>query len=312
MFLTVTPNTALDKVIFIDEWTPGKPIRTNDYIFCVGGKGLDASVALRRLGQPTTGLHFTAGKTGQELLELLIAYGITPEPVWVDGETRLAHVIAERLHNRHTHVITGSLLVREEHTAQMLARLKELLPGASWLVAGGTLAPGVPGDFYALILDAASQAGAPSLVDSSGPPVLACLAKPPEILKMNLDEFFHTFTVEAANMEQLKQLAWQVYREHNLKALVITCGADGLLGYTGEGYFHVRPPRQAVRSAAGAGDAASAALTWRLAQGDPWRDALRWAGAVSAASVLTTGTADLHMEDAVRIYPEVRVEVIQI
>jgi 1-phosphofructokinase family hexose kinase len=308
MFLTVTPNTALDKVIFIDEWTPGKPIRTNDYIFCVGGKGLDTSVALRHLGQPTTGLHFTAGKTGQELLELLISYGITPEPVWVGGETRLAHVIAERLHNRHTHVITGSLLVQEEHIEQMLVRLKELLPGAIWLIAGGTMAPGVPGDFYARIIEAASQAGVPSLVDSSGLPMLACLAKPPAVVKMNQDEFCQTFTVEAANMAQLRQLAWQVYRERSLNALVVTCGADGLLGYTNEGCYHVCPPKQVVRSAAGAGDAASAALTWRRSQGDSWYEALRWSGAVSAASVLTAGTADLHMEDAVRILPEVQVE----
>jgi 1-phosphofructokinase family hexose kinase len=308
MFLTVTPNTALDKVIFIDEWTTGKPMRTNDVIFCVGGKGLDASVALRHLGQPTTGLHFTAGKSGQELLEILVDYGITPEPIWVDGETRLAHVIAERLHNRHTHVITGSLLVREEHVAQLLKRLKELLPDAVWLLTGGTLATGVPDDFYAMMIAASTRAGVPCLVDSSGAPIWACLNDPPEVVKMNQDEFNLTFQVETGSMAQLKHIGGQVFHEHNLNVLVITCGADGLLGYTPEGCFHARPPRQAVRSAAGAGDAASAALTWRRTQGDTWDEALRWAGAVSAASVLTAGTADLHLEDAVRILPEVQVE----
>ncbi len=66
-------------------------------------------------------------------------------------------------------------------------------------------------------------------------------------------------------------------------------------------------PPQAAINAAGAGDAASAGLVWRLSEGDSWEEALKWCGAVSAAAVLTEATGEVRMEDAEKLYPQVSV-----
>src|SRR5512146_619987 len=121
MFLTVTPNPVVDKLLFIEEWRPGETLTSTHQARSVGGKGLDASVAFRHLGQETYGLHFTAGKTGQELLELLAGYGINAEPVWVEGETRTATIIVETAHYRHTHIFSGSLAISPAHQEALLA-----------------------------------------------------------------------------------------------------------------------------------------------------------------------------------------------
>ncbi|KPL82894.1 hypothetical protein SE15_12715, partial [Thermanaerothrix daxensis] len=54
-------------------------------------------------------------------------------------------------------------------------------------------------------------------------------------------------------------------------------------------------------------DATSAALAWRLSLGDPWPEALRWAAATGAATVLTEGTADCHFADVQNLYPLVQI-----
>jgi fructose-1-phosphate kinase PfkB-like protein len=46
MILTGTLNTALEKVLFINEWESGPPMRTAKIVTSVGGKGLDSSVVL--------------------------------------------------------------------------------------------------------------------------------------------------------------------------------------------------------------------------------------------------------------------------
>ena len=46
MILTLTPNAALDRLLFIDEFKPGTVMRPQKMIDKVGGKGLDSSVAL--------------------------------------------------------------------------------------------------------------------------------------------------------------------------------------------------------------------------------------------------------------------------
>ncbi|MEM3432738.1 MAG: hexose kinase [Candidatus Methanomethyliaceae archaeon] len=307
MILTLTPNSALDKVIFIEAWTPGKPMRTTQVVPCVGGKGLDASVTLACLGVETVALAFLAGENGRQLLRLAEQYGIRCEAVWADGETRLAHVIVERRYHRHSHIITGELQIRPEQMARFLECFRHWVRNAQWVICGGSIPPSALQDLYAHILREAEQVGVPVLLDAAGQAVLAAAPHRPTLLKMNRDEFASTFGIQAATLEAWKAAAQQVYRDLHLNALVLTAGRDGLLALTPEGGYRVLVPKQKVVNAAGAGDAASAALAWRLSQGEAWSTALQWAGAVSSASVLTEATAECRMDDVRRLLPQVRV-----
>jgi 1-phosphofructokinase family hexose kinase len=308
MILTVTANTAIDKVLFIDEWLPGSVMRTSKVVTSVGGKGLDSSVVLRHLGVETVGMAFVAGQAGRELAQIVEGYGIIPEWVWTGGETRTANVIVERRHNRHSHVIAGDLSITPAQAGAYLERFRLRVPEADWVICAGSVPGDLSLDFYRDIAELSRQAGVPALIDTTGPPARRALLARPAIVKMNWDEFQETFTVEAKTRPDRVDRARAVFEAEGLEALVITAGRDGILAFSREGAFHAQAPVQPAVNAAGAGDAVSAALAWRFAQGDSWRVALQWAGAVSAAVVLTEGTADCRMEDIRRIFPQVRVE----
>jgi 1-phosphofructokinase family hexose kinase len=307
MILTVTPNSALDKVIFIEAWTPGKPMRTRRQVTAVGGKGLDASVSLACLGVETLALSFVAGESGKQLTHLLEGYGIRVEAVWVGGETRLAHVIVETRHNRHSHIITGELQVNPEQVAVLLERFRHWVRQADWVICGGSIPPSAPQDLYAQILQEANQAAVSVLVDASDQAIRQVLPHRPAVVKMNWAEFEGTFGAPAATLRDLQDSAHQVQRDLGLNALVLTCGEQGMLAFTPQGNYRVVVPWQPAINAAGAGDAASGALAWRLSLGEDWLTALRWAGAVSAASVLTEATAECRREDVLRLLPWVQV-----
>lgn len=307
MILTITPNSALDKVIFIEAWTPGKPMRTRRLVTCVGGKGLDASVTLACLGVKTVALSFVAGESGEQLMRLVAGYGIQAEAVWVDGETRLAHVIVERRRNRHSHIITGELQVSPEQVRVLLERFRHRVRQADWVICGGSIPASAPLDLYARLLGEAHRANVPVLMDASHQAICRALPYRPAVVKMNWAEFEGTFGVPALTLRDLQSAAHQVRRDLELNALVLTCGEQGMLAFTPQGNYRVVVPRQPAVNAAGAGDAASGALAWRLSLGEDWLSALRWAGAVSAASVLTEGTAECRMEDVHRLLPKVKV-----
>ena len=135
MFLTLTANAALDRVIFIEEFVPATTMRAPRFIECAGGKGFDTSVALRGLGQPTTAIGFVAGYYGSLLVNVLTNYGIDIDPIWLPGETRLANVIVETARARHSHVMIGALPVSAAGLETMLAQYRAHLPAAAWVVA---------------------------------------------------------------------------------------------------------------------------------------------------------------------------------
>jgi 1-phosphofructokinase family hexose kinase len=248
-----------------------------------------------------------AGKNGRLLEEIITAYGITPETVWVEGETRVSFVIAEARHRRVSHIKVGDLLVRPEHVQALLERFTARLRDARYVILAGSIPASAPPDLYLELTRLAHAAGVPVLIDSRGAAVLNTLANPPDILKQNWDEFNSTFGFSTKTLEELQTAARQVQAEYALNALVITCGADGIVAVRQGTCYRVTVPAQAAINAAGAGDAASAGLAWRLSEGDSWEQALRWCGAVSAAAVLTEATGEVRKEDAERVYPQVEV-----
>ena len=312
MILTVTLNSAIDKVLLVDEFTPGLPMQAHKVVTSVGGKGLDAAVTLRHLGVETVGLAFVAGENGRQLAGLLESYGILPELVWVDGETRICYVIAESKTQRLSHIKVGELQISSQQLQQFLNTYKKRLAGASWVICAGSIPPSLPGSFYGILVQSASQAGVRVLVDGSQEAILATLAYHPAIIKMNWEEFIWTFKKDSDSFEDLVSKARQVYSQQNLTSLIITCGSRGILAFTQEGNFHARAPIQPVLNAAGAGDAVSAALAWRLSLDDAWPAALKWAAATAAAVVLTEGTADCRLRDVQAIYPNTVVEPLSV
>jgi 1-phosphofructokinase family hexose kinase len=310
MILTVMPHSALDKVLFIESFTPGSVHRTDDIVYSIGGKGLDSSVTLRCLGVDTVGLVFVAADTGKKLIELVEGFGIIPEPVWVDGETRVAHVISETQVGRHSHVISGKLLINQEQLNEFYSRFSILVRQATYVICAGSVPPVITTAVYREITEIAHQHKTPVLIDSSGKIVIEAFSANPDIIKMNWDEFEVTFNRRAQTLDELEVQASEVYKNLQLKSLVLTCGADGIISYSPEGAFRTIVPKLKAVNAAGAGDAVSSALAWRFSEGDTWHDALKLAGAVSAAVVLTQGTAECRMEDVEELLKQVRVNPI--
>jgi 1-phosphofructokinase family hexose kinase len=310
IFLSVTPNPALDKILKIDSWQRGELIIALEKVTSVGGKGLDASVALRHLGQPTVGLHFAAGSTGHELLHKVNDYGIIPDVIWVGGETRTATIISESNPATHTHIFSGDLSISNAQVEELFSRYKNHLNDACWVITGGKLPPGIDTSFFGSLVETANVAGVPILIDSFGKPLEICLEKGPTVVKMNIREFNQTFSYGNNQSDEFISNAKKVYEQQKLQSLIVTCGEAGIFAFTEDGVFHASAPVQNVVNAVGAGDAASAAIAWKLSQGEKWLEVLRWAAAVSAASVLTQGTSDFQMKEVLQILPEVKIKVL--
>jgi 1-phosphofructokinase family hexose kinase len=318
MILTLTPNSAIDRILVIDEIVPATTMRCPTIIDHIGGKGLDTSIALHCMGVDTFGLSFAGGVNGRVMVDALVALGVPHEIIWLEGETRIAHVIVETKRHRHSHIIAGALPTTDADADAMLARMMHYLPQATWVVAGGSFPPGMSTSFAAQIQARAHAANVPTLFDMMGRPVADLLAGPggaPTILKMNETEFAATFgtpqvETSGSGLQALAAMANEIAGQYALQALVLTLGKDGLLALTPDGVYHALAPQQQVFNAAGAGDSASAALVWRLGLGESWEQALVWAAAVSAASVLTDRTSIVNPTDVDRLFPHVQLRAL--
>lgn len=311
MILTVTAHAAIDRLIFISEFIPeqrlvGEP--GGDY---VGGGGFDVSVALAGLGAGSLAMGILAGESGRQLEFLLHGYGIPYNLTWVEGETRIVLVIVETDFHRHTHIVTPGCHVSLQDLQVFFSRYRSRTWEADWVIAAGSLANGIPDDFYVQVVEIARQAGVRSLVDCTGEPLRQALSARPDIVQQTLAEFCATFGFELSSLADLSALlnaAQQAVSIYQLESLVIARTPADILALTPAGAYAASCPRQPSLSGAGASHCISAALVWRLSQGDPWPEALRWAAAAGCAGTLTPGTGELRLQDVLKFLPEVQVE----
>src|SRR5439155_21999471 len=74
LVLTVTPNTGMDRVLFLDRLVPGR--NAARAVWAMGGKGCDVSLILRGLQVSTLATGFAAGGVGHRLEAMLAAAGV--------------------------------------------------------------------------------------------------------------------------------------------------------------------------------------------------------------------------------------------
>ena len=304
MILALNLNAALDKIYFIERFSPTTNMRVSTAGSYIGGKGLDAALVLQTLGAPLLAISFIAGNIGKILARLLDENQIAHELIWLTGETREAIVLIETDFHRHSHITTSGYTVTREDCDLFLRMMAAAADRAQWSLMAGSLPKGTPPNFYAEMIVLLHQHGVKTLIDHSGPGLLEAIKKSPDIVKMNQAEFQETFHVQLFNPEDWAPECRRQMSLYKLKSLVITCGKDGILAFTPEGDFKAGLNQEIVEvNAAGAGDAVSAALVYNLSLGKGWPQALLWAIATSAAVVLTEGTAVCHMPDILSLYP---------
>lgn len=307
MILTVTPNTALDRVIFLQGFCWGRTMRAHGAVWSPGGKGTDVAWILGELGQPCLATGLAAAESGRRLQQMLEARGVQTDFSWADGETRTNYVLVDTGRGKQATVTVSGLLVRPEHVADLEARLERWLPQCRALVLGGSVAPGMSPDWYVPWIRRARAQRLPVLLDASGETLARCAPAGPTVLKPNLDELAELAGRPLAGRDDAARAARELLG-WGIDLVVASLGAEGAVAVTAGGAWYLPAlPVQPV-NCAGAGDALMAGLASGFAAGWPLDKSLRLATAAATAVVTTPGTAECHRADVERFLPQVRVE----
>lgn len=289
MILTVTPNTALERVLEVERYVPGSRLTILKDTQCIGGKGNLASAFAADLGAATVALGFAAGKSGWELATLLRSRGARVDFSPAEGETRRTVVVVDEALPGQTWLMPESLHATRAGQLHLHGRFGRWLVKTQWVALCGSLPKGCSADLYRRLTREARACGVPVLIDARGPALAQALASRPEVVRLNREELELTLGEKIPTMPRLL-LAMRRLVAEGIELVVCTLGKEGAVAVTDAGGWRVLPPTVKMRSSAGSGDAFTAALlVWR-AKGADWPVALRWAAAAGTAKALDAPT----------------------
>ena len=305
--LTITLNPALDVATSVPYVLPDRKLRCEAPRYEPGGGGITVARALRRFGDAPLAWFPIGGPAGDLLVRLLDAEGVRHETIPTREWTRENVNLLESTSGRQFRLCMPGPTLADREWLPFLDRLGDLLPTPpAFLVASGSLPPGVPSDFYARLADRSHALGIHLVLDTSGDPLAQAARRGVYLLKPSLREFRSLTGSTAEDETALIALAHAAITEHRwCEVLVVSLGAGGALWMSATEGGRLAAPAVPMQSAVGAGDSMVAGIVHALACDRPLAEAVRFGVAAGAASVLNPGTELCHQDDVERLYAQV-------
>ncbi|MCT2584303.1 1-phosphofructokinase [Actinophytocola sp. S1-96] len=302
MIVTLTLNPSLDRTIEIARLTRGSMTRATATRLDPGGKGVNVSRALAAHGVPTLAVVPCGGPEGEQLTELLKLEGIDVGAVPVSGRTR-SNVSLVEPDGTVTKVNEPGGSLRQEDLERVDEAVLSAAVDADWVVASGSLPPGVPDTFYGRLGRQLNELGVRFAVDTSGTALAEALEAGPALVKPNRDELAETVGFRIDTVADAIRAA-EAMRAAGAEAVLASLGADGAVLVGERGARWGESPVDRGRSAVGAGDAMLAGyLAAGTSGSEPLVEALSWgAAAVRFPGSRMPGPSDVDRA-RVRVHP---------
>ena len=264
-----------------------------------GGGGINVARVLSRLGAEVHAIFLGGGVTGRVLDDLLARSGIQRTMIEIADDTRLSLTVVETSTGKEYRFVPEGPQVSDSEAEAALERASSVK--CDYLVASGSLPPGIPDDFYARLCRAVSGRGVRMVLDTSGGALREALdAGGIFLLKPSRGEF-ERWAGRELSTEELVREAEALVSAGKAENIAITLGQDGAI-LVNAGGSQVLPaiPVEAC-SAVGAGDSFTAGMVYGFAAGRSAGEAFRIGLAAGAAAALSCGSDLAKAEDLERL-----------
>ena len=306
MIITVTLNPAVDKTAISPGFSVDHVNRLGGIRLDAGGKGINASKVIQKLGGVSIAMGFLGGATGTFVERSLEEMGIDVDFVRVPGETRTNLKVVDPVNGTYTDLNEpGPEIDAAAVTEFETLLLSRAAPGDTVLLAGSVPA-GMPDNIYAVWTNRLKSRGVCVAADLDGERLRQVIAEKPWLIKPNDEELRQLLKLPDMEISTLAAAAEALCR-NGVENVVVSLGARGALFAGKEGILLAKGPEVAVKSTVGAGDTVTAAMIFAHESGISLPEAARLAVGAATAKVTREGSSPPKREEIECYARQVRV-----
>jgi 6-phosphofructokinase 2 len=303
--LTITFSPCIDKSTSVPALIPEKKLVCAAPKLEPGGGGINIARAIKKLGGEATAIFPSGGYTGKYFNHLLDKENIDAVIIETGNETRENIIVVDEANNnQYRFGMPGTELTETEwkKCLQVVEEMKDI----EFIIASGSLPPGVPVTIYAALAKIAKAKKAKFIVDTSGAALKHAAEEGVYMLKPNLGELSYLAGKKEIQPSEVKNIAAGIIANGKCEVMVVSMGAAGAMLVTDEIAEVFTPPAVERKSTVGAGDSMVAGIVFYLSQGKNLLQAVQYGVACGTAATLNAGTELCKKEDADRLYALVK------
>lgn len=249
MIYTCTLNPSIDYIIHVDHFQTGGLNRGDKTSYYPGGKGINVSRVLKRLGIENTALGFIGDFTGSFIKTKLQQESIKTNFIEVDGTTRINMKMKAE---SETEINGPGPDISSKQLDALYNQMKQLSPG-DILVAAGSIPKTVPADFYVKVAAICEQAGVHMVADTSSQALKEILGTKLFLVKPNHHELGELFDVSIDSIHDAV-IYGKKLQDHGATHVLVSMGGSGAVYISPNQCFVATAPKGTVKNTVGAGD----------------------------------------------------------
>lgn len=186
-YLTITLNPALDKTYFINgNLSVGELNRVNDVTIDFGGKGINVSKAISKLGGDTYAVCVLGGNTGNELEKRILKTKINL--LKIDNGNFESRTNLSIIGDKTTEINEPGPILSDKVLNKVFSTIKSNIDDQTVVTINGSLPKNCSIDVYKKIISIAKEKNAITVLDCDGKLLKELIGLKPDIIKPNRKE----------------------------------------------------------------------------------------------------------------------------
>lgn len=306
--VTITFSPSIDKSTSVAELISEKKLKCAPPKLEAGGGGVNIARAIKKLGGVATAVFPSGGYTGKFFNYLLKKEEVPTVIIEVENETKENFVVLEEFTSKQYRFGMPSNALSLEEVNQILYAVSNI-KNPKFIIASGSLPPGVPVDIYADLSKIAKKSGAKFIVDTSGEALKHAFNEGAYLIKPNLLELATLAGLEKIEVKDVERVAKELINKNTCEVIVVSLGADGAMLITKNEAHLVEAPKVEAKSTVGAGDSMVAGMVYALSKGFSFEKVLQYGVACGSAATMNRGTELCKKEDVEVLMSVIRGQV---
>ncbi|MDA9524741.1 phosphofructokinase [Bradyrhizobium sp. CCBAU 11434] len=307
--ITLTINPALDISTSVRKMLPFTKMRCAEAQRDPGGGGINVARVLTRLGIDAIAIYPAGGATGQTLAVLVERESVRSIVIPTANDTREDITVFDETTREQFRLVFPGASLSGFEWQQCLDAVARFSSQVGFVIASGSLPPGVPDDFYGKVVRA-SNGAAKIVVDTTGTALKAALEAGVYLIKPNLHEFQDLAGISTDDEPSLLEAGRSLFDRYRIEIIALSLGSQGALLLTRDKALRANGLPIEPVSVSGAGDSFLGAMVSSLAGNDNLEAALRYGVAGGSAALLSPGTGLCLREDIDRLASSVNVTAV--
>ncbi|MFD6442781.1 1-phosphofructokinase [Peribacillus sp. NPDC060186] len=288
MIYTVTLNPSIDYLVEVENFQMGKVNRTSYDAKFPGGKGINVSRVLKRLGNNTTALGFIGGQTGEFVKRFIRQEEIFTDFTEIAGDTRINIKLKTGVE---TEINSQGPVISKGNYQQLFSQIEQL-QNNDILILSGSIPSSVPSDVYEAMTKSCSDNGIKVVVDTSGKELLSVLPHRPFLIKPNHHELGELFSTEIRTVDDAIEYGAKLVEAGAQNVIVSMAGQGAVLCSSGKSYS-ANVPKGKVINSVGAGDSMVAGFIGTFEKTEDILSAFRFSLAAGSATAFSSDLCTL-------------------